>query len=565
MIKTFIRGLKKRWVLVLLFFLTLFSCYSLIRAGFFPMQDDLQAFRVHQMLRCLEDFQLPCRWVPDMGYQFGYPQFNFYGPSVFYLGAIFHLLGLQIIDSVKLLFILGFVVSAGSMYLFLKDFLGRVPALVGATLFLFAPFRAVQVYVRGSLNEFWAVAIFPLLFWASYNLIKKKNKVYSVFLALSLALLLITHNLMAMIFLPILGVWIVSLLILEKDRSMIPQLLGSVVLGIILASFYILPMVGERQFVHVESMLGGYFDYRQHFVNLQQLFFSNYFGYGSSVLGPNDDLSLSVGIVQWLAALSGVILALVGLRKRSPVSVLVLILGVMELGVVFLMHQKSSFIWERLNLLVWLQFPWRFLADSTFLLSVMGAAAVFLIKDKKLMTIAAGIIIAGVVVFEASFFQPKAWFDLSDQQKFSGNLWEKQLTISIFDYLPNYAVLPPNKKAPEVPEVMDGQAEVKNYQKGSNFQKGEITVSQPASIRLPLFDFPGMEVKVDGQNVPHRHDDCRGEEYCLGLISFNLPEGQHQIEARLTDTPVRSMGNALSLIGLAALLLYVKKYAKNIN
>src|SRR3990167_2777614 len=104
-----------KWLLVFLF--TVPSFAVLLRPGYFFMQDDLQAFRVYEMAKCIEDFQIPCRWVPDAGYQYGYPQFNYYAPSVYYAGALINLLGFQFIDSVKFLFIAGFVFGAFGMYL----------------------------------------------------------------------------------------------------------------------------------------------------------------------------------------------------------------------------------------------------------------------------------------------------------------------------------------------------------------------------------------------------------------------------------------------------------------
>src|SRR3989338_7668545 len=109
----------KYWI-ILVIVLTIPTFSQLVRPGFFPMQDDLQAMRVHQMFKCFQDLQIPCRWVPDMGYQYGYPQFNYYPPSVYYLGAILHTFGFQIIDSVKILFILGYIFSTLAMFLFLK-------------------------------------------------------------------------------------------------------------------------------------------------------------------------------------------------------------------------------------------------------------------------------------------------------------------------------------------------------------------------------------------------------------------------------------------------------------
>src|SRR5260221_7055170 len=130
------------WVIVLVI-LIIPTFWTLIRPGFFPMQDDLQAFRLFEMDKCFQDLQIPCRWVPDMGYQYGYPQFNFYSPGVFYLGELFHLIGMQFIDVVKLLFVLGFILSSVTMFIFLRAIFGKLPALVGSILYTYLPFKAV--------------------------------------------------------------------------------------------------------------------------------------------------------------------------------------------------------------------------------------------------------------------------------------------------------------------------------------------------------------------------------------------------------------------------------------
>src|SRR3989344_1077112 len=132
--------LNKPYFLVIILTLLIIPTFvSLLRTGYFPMQDDLQAFRVHQMDKCIQDMQIPCRWVPDAGYQDGYPQFNYYPPSVYYLGEVLHLIGFQFIDSVKILFILGFIFSAWAMFLFLRAVFGNWSALVGAVLYSYAP------------------------------------------------------------------------------------------------------------------------------------------------------------------------------------------------------------------------------------------------------------------------------------------------------------------------------------------------------------------------------------------------------------------------------------------
>ncbi len=560
MFKTLINS--KYFPIIALFIFIIPVFISLLRPGFFPMQDDLQAFRVYEMHECFKDFQLPCRWVPDAGYQYGYPQFNYYPPSVYYLGEIFHLIGFQFIDSVKILFVLGYILSAFAMYFLLKELTGKWPAFVGAVLYTYIPYKAVEVYVRGAMSEFWSLVIFPLVFLLLFKLIKTKKIIYIPLAALSIGLLLITHNLMTIIFVPLAIVWVLIHLYLGNNWKGIYVVVIAGLLGLGVAAFFSLPVLFERNYAHIESLVGGYFDYRQHFVNIDELFISNRWGYGSSVLGPNDDLSLSTGPIHFLFAIFCLILALVSFKKQKKISLTIIVLFLVEMGVLFMMHQKSSFIWSKIPPLEFLQFPWRFLADSIFLLSLISGLGLKLIENKKLSYFLGGSLIAAVIILHGSFFMPKAWLNITDQDKFSGKSWEKQLTISIFDYLPIYAKLPPVTKAPPQGEVLEGEAKFIQYNKYSDYQTGSVTVTKPSIIRLPLFDFPGMKVLVNGQKVEHNHDDCRNEEFCLGLITFKLDPGNYDIKAKLTNTPIRTIGNLLTLFSLIGIGVIFFKYGK---
>ena len=308
-------------------------------------------------------------------------------------------------------------------------------------------------------------------------------------------------------------------------------------------------------------------------MDIDQLFFSTFWGYGSSEWGPYDGLSLSTGTLQWIIGLVSIFLALVKFKKYPKLSLTVLLFSGVELFVLFMTHQKSSFIWSQIPFLAYLQFPWRLLSDSIFILALLGAIAIYFIEQTELKVkrfqyvwVLVGAIIIGLFVLYGSYFKGHAWKDISDQEKFSGQSWNKQLTISIFDYLPIYAELPPTKVAPDKPEIMDGSGEVEVWYKGSNWQWGRVVAFGESTLRLPLFDFPGMEVSVDGKVIEHRHDDCRGQEFCLGLISFNIPQGEHEIAVKLHDTPVRRVGNIVSLISIITLGLFaIKINFKKIN
>jgi hypothetical protein len=241
--------------------------------------------------------------------------------------------------------------------------------------------------------------------------------------------------------------------------------------------------------------------------------------------------------------------------------------------VLFMIHQRSAPIWTFFeSVLIFIQFPWRFLSLSVFLLSVLCAIGVFFVQkmDFKIFKINAAVVY-GLILFIAClalylpFFKPNKWYDITDVQKFSGESWQKQLTISIFDYLPIYAKFPPTSPAPMNPETLEGLADFKEFKKGSDTKSWAVFVEKEALLRAPIFDFPGMKVLVDGQPVDHWNDDCRNQEFCLGLVTFKVPEGQHNILIKLTNTPIRTLGNILTLLSFIILIVLIfprKKYFK---
>lgn len=534
--------------MILVLFLSVFSFKSLLGPGYFPMHDDLQIGRLYQMDLCIKDGQIPCRWVPDMGFGYGYPLFNYYPPFPYYAAEIFHLVGFSLIDSIKILFILGLVFSGIFAYLLGSQLWGKYGGLVVAVFYIYAPYHAVDVYVRGALNEFWGLVFFPAIFWVVYKIIKEEKKIYVATLALFFALLLLSHNLMAFFFAPAVAAWGIFLLwYLKKPWKILIQPALGGIWGVGLAAFFTLPVIFEQKFVHVETMFIGYFNYLAHFATINQLFFSRFWGYGPSVWGTEDGMPFPIGHLHWIiATISLIIFTFLWFKKKITIHYYLLftIYYLLFLGTAFLAHQRSTFVWQAVPFLASMQFPWRFVGISSFFATILAGSIFVLIKTENKATILAVLMVLAVVGLNYSFFQPEKILNITDEEKlFSAKGWYKLQTDAIFDYLPIYAEKPPGEKAPDQPWFEEGKGEIKNFKKGTNWQKFEANVdSDKATIRLPLYDFPGMRVWVDGNEVKINHDNF------LGLITFQVPPGTHQFSARLTNTPVRTVSNLISLI-----------------
>ena len=265
-----IKHLLGRWPIYTILILSVFILWPTFMPGYFFHHDDLQVMRVFEMRKCIEDLQLPCRWVPDMGYGNGFPLFNFYGVLPYYIGAFLSLF-LGFVGAAKALFFIPLLVGGVAMYFLAKELYGEYGGVVGAVLYQFAPYRALDSYVRGAIAESFALSIAPFIFYFSLKLVKDPNIKNLILNSLFLSLFLLSHNIMTMFFIPIFGLWNLILLWQKKFKG-IKTVILSTILGVGLAAFFVLPAFLEKNLVKSETLIQGGTDFRAHFVTVSQLF-----------------------------------------------------------------------------------------------------------------------------------------------------------------------------------------------------------------------------------------------------------------------------------------------------
>lgn len=530
---------------LLIFLITVPVFIRIVRPGYYSMHDDFQVIRIFEMDKCFKDGQFPCRWVPDMGFGYGYPQFSYYAPLSYYAMELIHLIGFSFIDSVKLFIVLIILISTFGMYLFAKHlWKSEVGALISTFLYIYLPFRAVEIYVRGALPELTAMAVIPFLFLFVMHLVEGKR--HSLFwFSISIAILFLSHNITTLIVTPIVVLWTAFLIVKNKSWGRIPRVIATFAIGFGLSAFFVVPAWFEKNYVHIDTLTSGYFNYLAHFVSLPQMLLSNHWGYGSSQLGTNDDISLGVGITHWIAAAIAVFAVFIHKKYKQLAGVLFFFfIGWFSL---FLMHERSSFIWEKISILSFVQFPWRFLMLAGFCFCV-AAGGVEIIQKKLLKWMIIGALVVATIFLYRGFFEPKDWLNITDLEKLTGEAWTKSITASLYDYLPISAQKGPDYEAASEPVVKIGRLEIISGDKGTAWQRWKVNVSSDyAVLELQMFYFPDFSVKVDGVEADIN------DENPYGLINVSLVRGEHLVEARLKDTPVRSVSNMVSVLSLVPL------------
>jgi len=508
-----IKFLKKNIDFIIIFLLILPLCLPLFHRGFFSFHDIQHLARLSELDYALKNGQFPVRWVQNLGFGYGYPLFVFYPPLIYYLSEFFHLLGFSLIVSFKITLFLGFLLSGFFMYLLVKELWGRKEALLASVLYLFLPYRAVTIYVRGAMAEFFSFVWLPAIFWGLIKFNQTGKRKYLLLASLFYSLLIITHSLIALPFCFFLFPFLAWTLLIKKFKNF-KQILFFLVLSLGLSTFFWLPSLWEKKYTLVDKILTSELaDYHLHFVYPEQLW-NSLWGYGGSAPGKLDGLSFKIGKLHLLLALISFLTALgIFLKKRLKAGYFCLFF-VFFLEAVFFTLKLSLPVWERFPPLWYLQFPWRFLVFVGFFVSLLGVYFLSFIKKPKMKW---GLVILFsliAVYFNLKLFQPQFYYpekkdiDYVNQERIK---WT--VSRSSFEYLPKgvklkkseYGTSIPdlnkNETAQTIGEIIKGNGQFSVLKNIPQRKIVNINAQTDLTFRFNTFHFPGWQARLDGEKV----------------------------------------------------------------
>lgn len=533
--------------------------------------------RVQQLAVNLRAGVFPVRWMPDAAYGLGYPFFNFYASLPYYIAALLKMIGVGYIGAIKLTQALGFVGAGLAMYGLSKELhQKRSASLLAILVYCCAPFHMVNVYVRGdSLSEFYAFVFYPLILWALLRLQEEISREHRFLhengtlfrllgpvcaVAASYAGLMVTHNLSALMFTPLVMVY--ALLLgarAPKHRRLTVWLASAAALGVgaLLSVWFWLPVLAERGNVVLKEMTTGYFHYSQHFRGLDLVQPSLRFDYAITA----DQNPFRMGLLQTLLALAGVVAVVWRwLRSRqleSNSAFWVLMLA----GATFMITPLSRPLWDRLPLLPLVQFPWRFLSIQACATSLVSA---YLIPQHARRGWVVSIVLGVLVSWSAlARLQPERLLihedDITRQRLMAYEYFTANVGTTIrHDWLPrwvdprpyNSEVLWQGEGKP-TPLALEGSLSTAHLAAlGPTSERWDIAVTSPqALVAFHTYYYPGWQALVDGQ--PATVQVVPG----LGYLALHLPEGQHHVALQFGRTRVRLLAEVLSALTAVVLIL----------
>lgn len=576
--------MNKKVIFCLLALILLAASWSLFHPNFFRVHDYTHAARIAEMSRALADGHFPVRWTKNFGYGFGMPLFEFYAPLPYYFGSLIYYLSNDIILTLKLLYLttnLGTLV--GAYKLGQKIFRNDQAAILMAAALVLAPYRAVNLFVRGALSEAWGIMAIPLILLAVVSLLKQEKNAWRS-LVFSLVLLFLSHNILALITMPfIFGFYLLYLLkiiLIDKKRFYVKnkdilkaffikvnsQFIFSLLLAFGMSSFYLLPAYFEKGYTQVENLiLTLYFNYQLHFLYIRQ-FFNPSWGFEGSEWGPNDKISFFLGGGQLLALFVTVIIIGYQIyqyfktKKHSIIEQLmpVIIFNLLLIISLYMSLYKSLNLWNLISILRFVQFPWRFLSLAIIFLS-LNVGWSFIILKKSWRKYYFMIIFLLLILGNFFYFRPQSFLTNPENYYYTDEI---KIQKSMSSILPDYIPQGMSKAIEEIPKpqpLILNETPANSYQILINKTQEKLIETKFGQIKVLNFNianFPGWEAELDGEKIPV-------ESGFLGNIQVTIPAGEHLVGVKLGTTRLRQLSDLISLFSVFGLLFLMIEFRNN--
>ena len=555
------------WFLFALVLICLGTLMPLFHSGFFAFHDNTQVERVYEMATVLSDKIFPVRWVPDLGYGYGYPIFNFYAPLPYYIGGLLNLIGFSVLIATKLMFGVGIIISSISMFFLARKFFGNVPAVVASVVYSYFPYHAVNIYVRGAVDEFFAYAFLPLLFLGLFRLLElKKDKLVSqtnlitvLLISIGVFLVSLSHNLtIFMALLLMVPYFFTAIFIVTQKKTFLILFASSVLLGLLLASFYLIPAFLEMGYTNIVSQVGGGATFSDHFVCVPQ-FWNSLWGFGGSIAGCIDGLSFRLGklnIILVALGLPFLLYTLIYKRKFERGELVTIVSFVLLIISLILTISVSNFIWSAVPFMKYIQYPWRFINFIGLFGSLIVGFLVF--KSLELIGRRWQVVLALLIIFltllsNYKLFVPQAYNSFpSDYYTEKENL---NFTVSKIsdEYMPPGFLAP--KSLGELPssqvELLKATGNIGVLESRTNYLKTAYQIQNDGVAHANLAYFPGWRAYVNGVNQPIV-PTANG-------MNVALSKGSGILEFKLYQTSIELVGNALTIIVILGIIIGIIK------
>ncbi len=547
--------ISEKFLVLSIFILSFVSVGDLFLRQGHPITFDghIHMTTMNQFAQSLKSGEFPVTWSNNFA-NFGLPLPLFSHQLPAYLGALLIISGFSTENTFKILILFSIVISNILFYFFYKKLSNKTVAFVATSIAIFFPYRELSIYTRGSLPEIMSTIFLPLMFFGVWNLHHKNYKKSSLLLYFSSLAISLTHPMMLLVFCLPLSIYFFTKLDKKDYLKHIFILLTSVSLGILSASFYLMPLFLEMKYFFQSAIKEEMSTDR--FLQFNQLYDPSWF-YTFTHPGPRANF-IKLGLLEFSIVISAAILLFAnkfGLIKKIIIKENLKQIGVwlaMTILAIVLLLPISKHIYA-LPFFSQIQYPWRFLNVLQFLIPGLAACLFFLIKSKN-RNLFLYLLLFTVVLFRVPQFygknyviQPDTDYEFNKSNLHSLNmnpLWTGDSEIY--------------KTKTTQSEIIEGEGKLEFLELKNASRKYKVSAETEIRMIDYTFYFPGWVV-VDTQNSQNKNISIEYQDLNYrGLITYKLPKGDHIILVEYRPTKIRMAARYLSIFGIFAYLIFFK-------
>ncbi|HKY74203.1 MAG TPA: hypothetical protein VJ246_02750 [Patescibacteria group bacterium] len=522
---------KASWVFIL-FSIPLLSMF--IPGSYESGDFTTHIVRAMDLMSSLRYGVFPVRWAWLLHGGYGYPLFNFVSILPYYQLAIQKLVGIPFVSGMKLFLATWYLFSGFNMFLLGKRlWKNNHAAVISAVLYGFAPYMLINLNFRAAVGELGGFALLPLILYAVLGS-------QSLLFTISTSLLFIMHPGVTL-----LGMPFVVLLILLKKKVRV--FLFPIVLSIGLTAWYLIPAIMEAQFTEqVYHATQNYWG-SSVFPPLLQLFWSPW-RVGFLFQGHYGELAYTLGYFAWIAVFASIVLLWKKRIEKRYIRPVFFLLVAFSLGF-FMVTPFSAWVWNVVPMIRKLQFPSRMMLLTVTSSSLLAGYVFRRILKTQWIPIFLCVAVGWTTL---------NWTHRTYKPEVDDGFLQTHLPYVSFEYERLPEAIPKWKKDIATPRtesitVVYGDAiyQPVDVRPTTRSYIIDVTSSNSTLIENTMY-FPGWKLTIDGVD-----SDVTISE--RGLMQFSLPQGKHTIAFVFEDTPVRKISNAVTLVSIVILGLWIHR------
>ena len=538
-------------ILLLFFIAALMLLRQLVSEGYFScLIEDTYNYTswAWQFTEALKEGILYPRWLPLNFWGYGSPTFILYPPFAYYLVAFFNIFTGSIITAMNITKFLALFLSGTGMFYLVREFYPEKIALLTASFYIVFPYTIFQFYLVGTFASVISFMWFAPIIMFTNRYMRDRQHMDLLYAGLCYGGLILTHIINAYMFTFVFTAFITYMSIVKRKLKNLMSIPLIIVIGILISSAYIVPVIFEKQFVTLKHLTGesvGYFYYLKSFIlpssintlspdHLWRVYYNTYVSFV---------LFFCILILLFLCQ----IIRIHHVKKFEDAKIVNIFFLGTAIGSLFLLFGISRFLWEMIPYFKYVQFPARWLNITVFATAFLSSVVFWVLstiyKTKR-----------GHKLYIVLFFLICLLLDY--KYIHSAPLLTEQRLMPVkaanlnFEHLPRWVSKEKiSRDNLEERVTIRGEGGVKIVEWKSAERIFEITAQRLLTARIRTFYFPGWNAYVDDMHVAIR------KEGGSGAMLVDIPRGNHRLVLQFEDTPIRYYSKIISLISFFGIFL----------